>query len=114
MLVRLRHVRKLSPTDYRVTLDLADPDREDWEFGDCTVRLDVHDGHGHKVTPRGLLQPALDAFTLARQARPEAADSRLLWEIGQAVDAFVQRLFEAGIVCPFQAETPADTPELPA
>ena len=32
-------------------------------------------------------------------------------DIGQAVDGFIDRLFAAGVLCPFRTETPADAPE---
>jgi len=43
MLVRLRRATRTARDTFRVTLDLTDPDRPDWETGDCVVRLDVLD-----------------------------------------------------------------------
>jgi hypothetical protein len=107
MMVRLKHVRRTGHDRFRVTLDLIDPERPRWATGDCTGRVDVMDAPRHEVTARGLLKPALELYRLCPQAPPETADSRLLWDMGEAVHAYVERLFEAGVVCLF-AKSPGD------
>lgn len=49
------------------------------------------------------MPPALkrDTYRLSPDQRPGPADAALLWDMGQAVDAYVTRLFEAGVLCPF-------------
>jgi hypothetical protein len=59
------------------------------------------------AVPRGPLVAALEVHRLSREQRPDAADARLLWDMGQAVDAYVTRVFEAGVLCPF-SERPKD------
>jgi hypothetical protein len=108
MMVRLKHVQRTRRDRFRVTLDLIDPERPRWAPGDCTGRVDVVDAPRHEVTARGLLKPALELYRLCPEAAPETADSRLLWDMGEAVHAYVERLFEAGVVCPF-AKNPGDT-----
>jgi len=111
MIVRLRTVQKLSTSDYRLTLDLADEERQAWEFGDCALRIDLHDGPAKHVSfPRGLLRPAFEAFSLAPSDPPISVEARLLWDIGRAVHHYVDRVFEAGILCPFK-EPANDAPE---
>lgn len=107
MMVRLKGVRRTGADRFRVTLDLLDPERPHWVAGDCTGRVDVLDAPRHEVTARGLLKPALELYRLCPEVAPESADSRLLWEMGEAVHAYVERLFEAGIVCLF-AKTSGD------
>ncbi len=104
MLVRLRHARRIAPDTFRLTLDLVDPDRPLWEPGDCTVRIDVLDAPRHDAVAQGPLKPALELYRLAPEASPATDDARLLWDMGQAVHAYVGRLFEAGVLCPFGAE----------
>ena len=71
MVVRLRTVQKLSVSDYRLTLDLADNDRQAWDFGDCALRIDLHDGPDkHLSSPRGLLRPAFEPFSLSPSDPP--------------------------------------------
>jgi hypothetical protein len=101
MLIRLKQVRRITRDRFRVTLDLVDPDRAPWQTGDCTVRIDVLDAPRHDAVPRGLLRPALELYRLCPEAPPATADARLLWDMGEAVHAYVGRLFEAGILCPF-------------
>jgi hypothetical protein len=111
MIVRLRAVQKISASDYRLTLDLADEDRQEWEFGDCALRIDLHDGPAKHVShPRGLLRPAFEAFSLAPSEPPTFTEARLLWDIGKAVHHYVDRVFQAGILCPFK-EPVDDTAE---
>jgi hypothetical protein len=79
MMVRLRTVEKLSSSDYRLTLDLADEDRQ--AFGDCALRVDLYDGlTNHQSFPRGLLRLAFEAFSLAPSDPPTSTEARLLWE----------------------------------
>ena len=111
MIVRLRTVQKLSTSDYRLTLDLADEDRQPWDFGDCALRIDLHDGPArHLSSPRGLLRPAFETFSLAPSDPPTSTEARLLWDIGKAVHQYVDRVFSAGILCPFK-ELANDAPE---
>ena len=111
MMVRLRTVQKLSASDYRLTLDVADDDRQAWDFGDCALRIDLHDGPAkHLSSPRGLLRPAFELYSLSPDDPPTSTEARLLWEIGDAVHKYVDRVFEAGILCPFKGR-PADAPE---
>ena len=103
IVVRLRTVRKLSASDYRLTLDVADGDRQVWDFGDCALRIDLHDGPAkHLSSPRGLLRPAFELYSLSPGYPPTSTEARLLWEIGKAVHQYVDRVFEAGILCPFE------------
>ncbi len=44
MFVHLRSIRKLSASDYRLTLDVVDPRQQPWDYGDCVVQIDLHDG----------------------------------------------------------------------
>ena len=97
--------------DYRLTLEVVDPERQPWEPGDCVVRVDLHDGPaGHLSTPRGPLKPAFELYSLSPKEPPTGSESRLLWDMGQAVHRYVERLFDAGILCPFQG-VPEDAPE---
>jgi hypothetical protein len=110
MLVRLRSIAKTSPADYRLTLEVVDQ-RQPWEPGDCVVRVDLHDGPArHASTPRGPLKPAFELYSLSPKEPPIGAESRLLWDMGQAVHRYVERLFDAGLLCPFQG-VPEDAPE---
>jgi hypothetical protein len=112
MIVRLRTVQKLSTSDYRLTIEVADQDRQAWDLGDCALRIDLHDEAGkHLSSPRGLLRPAFEAFSLSPSEPPTSTEARLLWDIGQAVHHYVDRIFEAGILCPFKPATKEDAPE---
>ena len=113
MVVRMRHVKKLTGRDFRLTLDVVDPERAPWDYGDCVVQIDLHDGLGdHFSNPRGLLKPAFEAYGLSPKERPVSVEARLLWDIGEAVHRYVDRIFEAGILCPFNgAIQPAERPE---
>jgi hypothetical protein len=70
-------------------------------MGDCTGRIDVVDAPRHEATARGAFKPALELYRLCPETPPATADSRLLWDMGEAVNAYVERLFEAGVVCLF-------------
>lgn len=98
--VRLRRARRTAPGQFRLTLDVVDPEREDWELGDCVVRLDLRDEPRHAANPRGPLKPAISLYRLNPEEPPVASDSRLLWEMGRAVHHYVDRLFTAGALCP--------------
>jgi hypothetical protein len=112
MFVRMRSIKKLSPCDYRLTLDVVDPDREPWDYGDGVVQIDLHDGMvQHSSTPRGILNPALELYRLSPADPPQSSEALLLWEMGQAVDRYVDRIFVAGILCPFKPTETADAPE---
>jgi hypothetical protein len=102
MLVQLRSIRKISRRDYRLALDVIDPDRQPWDHGDCILQVDLHDGMSqHLSVARGLLRSAIDLYKLTPEQPPAASEALLLWEMGRAVHRYVDRLFEAGILCPF-------------
>ena len=110
MMVRLKQITKTACNEYRLTLDLVDHDRTPWELGDCALRVDLLDAPGrHWSSPRGLLKPACDLYRLAPDDPPVSSESRLLWEVGQAVDRYIDRVFRAGILCPAMEE-PAERP----
>lgn len=111
MFVRMKALKKVSASQYRLTLDIVDPEREHWSYGDCQLQVDLWDEPSHRAQPRGPLAPAFDLYRLSRTEPPTGAEAKLLWDIGQAVDGFVERVFDAGIVCPFRAQTPADAEE---
>jgi hypothetical protein len=111
MYVRLREAERLSRQEYRLTLDVVDPEREDWDLGDCVVQIDLRDEPGHSARPRGPLKPAIDLYRLCREEPPAASESRLLWEIGRTVHHYVDRLFDAGVVCPFSPRARDEAPE---
>jgi hypothetical protein len=109
MLVRLRSVRRLSTEQFRLALDLVDLDRGDWGLGDCVGQVTVVDGqHRHTAQGRGPLGPAMDLYQLCRTEPPEGTEARLLWDMGRAVCGYLDRLFEAGVFCPFEAGAPED------
>ena len=111
MTVRLRTVQKLSASDYRLTLDVADDDRQAWDFSDCALRIDLHDGPPkHLSSARGLLTRAFELYSLSPGDPSTSTEARLLWGIGKAVRQYVGRVFEAGAFCPFE-ERPADASE---
>lgn len=101
MLVRLTGARRLARAMFRLTLDLMDPNRDNRDAGDCVVRIDVLHEPTHQAIARGPLVAALELYRLSPGRRPEPADARIMWDIGQAVDAYDTRLFEAGVLCPF-------------
>jgi hypothetical protein len=111
MLVRLRSIRKISRHDYRLALDLIDPDRHPWDYGDCIVQVDLQDGRQHLSRPRGPLMPALELYQLAPDDPPSSSEALILWQMVQAVQRYVDRLIEAGILCPFDEPTKDDAPE---
>ena len=111
MMVRLREIKKTAQNEYRLTLDLVDQDRMPWEEGDCVLRVDLLDAPGrHWSNARGLLKPACDLYRLSPDDPPVSSEARLLWEVGQAVDKYIKRLFGAGILCP-SVEEPAERPK---
>ena len=101
MQVRLRHLRKLRRDEYRMTLDLIDAERGPWDQGDCVVQIDLLDAPGqHASSARGLLKPALELYRLVPGEPPTTSESRLLWDIGEAVHRYVDRIFDGGLLCP--------------
>src|SRR6267378_537696 len=101
MQVRLRNIRKLRQDEYRMTLDLIDPARGPWEQGDCVVQVDLLDAPGqHYSTARGLVKPALEQYRMAPNEPPTTSEARLLWDMGEAVNYYIDRIFEAGLLCP--------------
>jgi len=114
MFVRLRQLRRLSRDQFRLTLDVVDTERDAWELGDCVVQMDLSDGpNAHRSLARGPLGPALDLYRLSREEPPATAESRLLWEMGRAVDRYVDRIFDAGIICSFRGEPKDEAAEHP-
>ena len=116
MFVRLRVLKRTRRNQFQLTLDVVDPGREAWDAGDCVVRIDLDDFPSHRCRPRGPLEPALSLYQLSRDQPPASVESRLLWEMGRAVDRYVKRLFEAEIICPFDGEgkdEPAERPDDP-
>jgi hypothetical protein len=111
MFVRLKTIRKVSPEQYRLTLDVVDPGREHWDYGDCQVQADVWDEPCHRARARGILVPAFEIYRVSPSDPPDGLESKMLWDMGRAVNAFIDRLFAAGIVCPFRAETPEGAEE---
>lgn len=112
MVVRLRSIERLSPEEYRLALDVVDPGRSPWDYGDCLVQIDLIDTpHRHESVPRGILPPALELYRLSPDTPPKLVEARLLWEIGEAVYQYVGRLFEAGILCPFAVPSRSEAPE---
>lgn len=111
MFVRLKQAKRLSHSQYRLTLDVVDPEREHWDVGDCVVQIDLADEPGHHASPRGLLAPAIETYRLSPKERPTASESRLLWDIGQAVHHYVDRVFNAGIICPFNGAAADEAPQ---
>jgi hypothetical protein len=112
MLVRLRSLEKRSRHDYRLTLDVVDPQRLPWDYGDAVVRVDLHDAMGqHCSAARGILRPALELYRLSPEEPPQTTEAKLLWDMGQAVHHYVERIFAAGIICPFGPPAKEDAPE---
>ena len=102
MFVRIRSVEKLSLTEYRLALDVVDPGRMPWDYGDCVVQVDVLDtADNHESRPRGLLRPAFELYRLSPEDPPQQAEARLMWDIGKAVFGYVDHLFDGGVFCPF-------------
>jgi hypothetical protein len=111
MQVRLRHLRKLRRDEYRMTLDLIDPELGPWEPGDCIVQIDLLDAPGqHASSARGLLKPALELYRLTPSEPPTTSESRLLWDIGEAVHRYVDRLFEGRLLCPCEPRARDNAP----
>src|SRR2546428_14099397 len=107
MTVRLRTVQKLSASDYRLTLDVAYDDRQAWDFSDCALRIDLHDGPAkHLSSPRGLLRPAFEFYSLSPDDPPTSTDARLLWEIAEAVPKHAARGFWPRVPQPMQCVRP--------
>ena len=73
MFVRLKQLRRIAPDQYRLTLDVVDPEREAWEVGDCVVQMDLSDGNAHRSLARGPLAPALALYRLSREEPPATA-----------------------------------------
>jgi hypothetical protein len=65
MFVRLKRATRLSHSEYRLTLDVVDPKREQWDLGDCVVQIDLADEPRHHASPRGLLAPAFETYDLS-------------------------------------------------
>ncbi len=110
MQVRLRNLRKLRRDEYRMTLDLIDAERGPWDQGDCVVQIDLLDAPGqHASSARGLLKPALELYRLVPGEPPTTSESRLLWDIGEAV----HRIFDGGLLCPCGSRARDDAPRPP-
>ncbi len=114
MHVRLRNIRKLRRDEYRMTLDLIDPARGSWEQGDCVVQVDLLDAPGqHYSTARGLLKPALEQYRMAPNEPPTTSEARLLWDMGEAANCYIDRIFEGGLLRPSGAQTKDYAPSPP-
>jgi hypothetical protein len=111
MFVRLKTMKKTSMKRYRLTLDVVDHEREHWDYGDCQLQVDLWDEPSHRAQMRGPLATAFDLYQLAPKDPPTGSEAKLLWDIGEAVHGFVDRIFSAGIICPFTAPAPADAQE---
>src|SRR3990167_3257300 len=66
---------------------------------------------GSWSAPGGVLGPASEPFLLSPGEPPTSTESRLLWEMARAVDQYVNRLFSAGILCPFDCEAADNSAE---
>ncbi len=98
-----------------MTLDLIDPARGPWEQGDCVIQVDLLDAPGqHYSTARGLLKPALEQYRMAPNEPPTTSEARLLWDMGEAVNYYIDRIFEGGLLCPSGPQAKDDAPSLPA
>ena len=75
------------------------------------VQIDLADKPHHHASPRGLLAPAFETYDLSPKERPVTSESRLLWDIGQAVHHYVDRVYNAGIICPFNGGATDEAPE---
>jgi len=114
MQVRLRNIRQLRRDEYRMTLDLIDPARGPWEQGDCVVQVDLLDAPGqHYSTARGLLKPALEQYRMAPNEPPTTSEARLLWDMREAVNYYIDRIFEGGLLCPSGPQAKDDAPSPP-
>jgi hypothetical protein len=111
MFVRLKALTKVAANEYRLTVDVVDPERDAWDYDDCQLQVDLWDEPSHRARARGPLAPAFELYRLSPKEAPTALEAKLLWDIGHTVDGFVDRLFAAGIVCPFRAEAPAEAEE---
>jgi hypothetical protein len=84
-----------------LTLDIVDPERGPWDQGDCVVQIDLLDAPGqHYSSARGLLKPALDVYRMAPNESPTTSEAKILWDIGEAVHRYIDRVFEGGLICP--------------
>jgi hypothetical protein len=111
MFVKLKTVKQVSSKQYRVRLDIVDHQREHWDYGDCQLQLDLWDEPSHRAQMRGPLLPAWQLYHLSPKDPPVGSEAKLLWEIGEAVNSFVDRVFSAGLICPFNAPAQADAEE---
>jgi len=97
-----------------MTLDVVDPERGPWDEGDCVVQIDLLDAPAqHYSSARGLLKPALEVYRLAPGEPPTTSEARVLWDIGQAVDRYIDRIFEGGLLCPSGPRAKDDAPGPP-
>ena len=112
MLVRMKSLKRVSAHEYRVALDVIDPDQPTWGYGDCVVQLDLHDGiANHFSNPRGILKLAFDTHGLSPNEPPATSEARALWDLGAAVHHYVDKLFPSGVLCPFRETTKDDAEE---
>ena len=78
------------------------------------VQIDLLDAPGqHASSARGLLKPALELYRLVPGEPPTTAESRLLWDIGEAVHRYVDRIFDGGLLCPCGPRAKDDAPGPP-
>ncbi len=108
MLVRLRSVRRLSKEQFRLALDLVDLERGDWGRATASARSPCSTGRAATPCRDAGPGPAIDLYQLCRNEPPEGTEARLLWDMGRAVCGYLDRLFAAGVFCPFEAGAPED------
>lgn len=109
IILRLKSLRQRSRDRYELTLDVVDSEADRWDVGDCLLRLDLVDGPTrHIAEPRGLLRQAFELRSLSRDEPPSSREAKLLWEIGCAVDSYVEGLFAARVICPFSVKAEAE------
>ena len=120
MQVRLRQIRRLRRDEYRMTLDLIDPERGPWHQGDSSVQVDLLDAPDqHYSSPRGLLKPAIELYRMSPDQPPVSSEARLLWDMGEAVYRYIDRVFQGGLLCPSrppakpEAQDPPERPDGP-
>jgi hypothetical protein len=88
---------------------LVDPKQEPWDYGDCVVQADLHDGIAQHLLARPRHTDA--ALRAVRDSPPQRGEAPLLRGTGQGGARYVDRVLEAGILCPFRPPVKADTPE---
>jgi hypothetical protein len=70
MVVRMNAMKTVSPNQYRLTVDVVDPEREHWDYGDCQLQVDLWDEPSHRAEPRGPLGAAFEIYRLSPKEPP--------------------------------------------